>query len=219
MAPVDRLLSARLYLIAPISFLADGGLTLAEVVRAGVDVVQLRDKRAEGGVLLEAANRFREICADEGCLFIVNDRVDLAMASGADGVHLGQDDLPVTVARRLMGPEAIIGLSTHSQEQIAQAPDDADYLGVGPVHPTPTKQGRLPVGLDLVRWAAANARSPFFAIGGIDPSNVREVSEAGASRVSVMRAICDASDPELAARSLIEQILSRDEEAEGRVTP
>jgi thiamine-phosphate pyrophosphorylase len=132
---------------------------------------------------------------------VVNDRADLAALAGADVVHLGQDDLPPSAVRRF---GLAVGVSTHAPEEIDTA--DADYLGVGPVYATPTKAGRPPVGLELVRYAAAHARAPWFAIGGIDATNVHEVVAAGAERVAVVRAIGDAPDPERAARELTEAL-------------
>ena len=137
-------------------------------------------------------------------LFLVNDRLDLALAAEADGVHLGQDDLPVAVARRLLGPERLIGRSTHGLAQLRQAvAEGCDYVGVGPVHATPTKPGREPAGLDYVRAAAAESPLPFFAIGGIDADNLPEVLAAGATRVAVVRAISAAPDPGAASRALL----------------
>ena len=135
--------------------------------------------------------------------FILNDRPDLARLAGADGVHLGQDDLPVAEARELLGPEAIIGLSTHSEDQIdAAAAEPIDYISVGPIWETPTKEGRRGVGLGLVEYARANAAHPFFAIGGIDPDNATEVVAAGASRIGAVRAIRDAERPQAAAEAM-----------------
>lgn len=165
-----------------------------------MDVVQLRDKHASARDLLAAAEVFRRRTSEFGALFIVNDRVDLAIATGADGVHLGQDDLPVPEARRQLGPEPLIGLSTHSQGQIRSAPAAADYLGVGPVAETPTKPGRPAVGTALVSFAAREALRPFFAIGGIDLDGLPAVLAAGATRVAVVRALTDAADPGGTAR-------------------
>jgi len=192
-----RLERARLYLVCgrqPESF-------LRPVLDAGVDVLQLRDKEASDDELLAAGHSFRRCCEETGALLIVNDRPDLAVAAEADGVHVGQDDMSVDAARRIVGPERIVGLSTHSGPQLAAA-EGVDYLAVGPVHATPTKPGRAPVGLDLVRDAAAQARAPFFAIGGIDADNVDAVVAAGARRIAVVRAIVDAADPAAAVRSL-----------------
>jgi thiamine-phosphate pyrophosphorylase len=163
--------------------------------------VQLRDKRLSDAQLTSAVGDVRTLCEQLGLLLIVNDRPGVAVATGADGVHVGQDDEDVARARELVGPELLIGLSTHTAAQV-DAAGGADYIGVGPVHATPTKPGRPAVGLELVRHAAAYAPVPFFAIGGIDGANVTEVVRAGAHRVAVMRAIVDAADPQRAARTL-----------------
>jgi thiamine-phosphate pyrophosphorylase len=136
-------------------------------------------------------------------LFIVNDRPAVAAEVQADGVHVGQEDMPVEEVRELVGPEMLIGLSTHAEAEI-DAVDAAlvDYIGVGPVHETPTKEGRPAVGIELVRYAVANARVPFFAIGGLNASNIAEVTGAGAGRAVVLRAVADAADPQAAAREL-----------------
>jgi thiamine-phosphate pyrophosphorylase len=141
-------------------------------------------------------------------MLIVNDRPELAAAADADGVHLGQDDTPVTNARQIMGEERLIGLSTHTPAQVdAAASSGADYIGVGPVNETPTKPGRPAVGLELVQYAAVNAALPFFAIGGISAANVEQVHAAGASRVAVVRALTDAADPEAVARELRDALI------------
>jgi thiamine-phosphate pyrophosphorylase len=179
----------------------------ADRVRAalagGADIVQLREKDAGDDAVLSAAEEFRRAAADHGALFIVNDRPDLAVAAGADGVHLGQDDAPPAQARAVVGEDAIVGLSTHSPDQADGARGSgADYFCVGPVHATPTKAGRPAVGLEPVRHAAATARLPWFAIGGLHPANVGDVVAAGARRIVVVRAITEAPDPEAAARAL-----------------
>ena len=190
-SPADR----RLYLIA--SARPDLLELVEAAVRGGVDMVQVREKELADGELLRRLRETRELTRRLGVPFVVNDRVDLAVLAEADFVHLGQEDVPVGEARRLgMG----VGLSTHAPEEIDAA--DADYLGVGPVYATPTKAGRPPVGLELVRYAAENARRPWFAIGGIDESNVADVVAAGAIRIAVVRAIGDAEDPERAAARL-----------------
>jgi thiamine-phosphate pyrophosphorylase len=197
---IDRrelLASARLYLICderPDAFLnaALGG---------GVQVVQLRDKHRERSELEPVARRFAQRCREHGALFIVNDDPQLAVAVQADGVHLGQDDMPLAHAREIVGEERLVGLSTHDRQQLAAA-TGADYVGVGPVHATPTKPGRAPVGLQLVRHAAAHARMPFFAIGGINTANVGTVLAAGARRIAVVRALSEARDPRATARTL-----------------
>ncbi len=171
----------------------------------GVEIVQLRAKDQTDADLLAAARRFKAACDEHDALLIVNDRPDLAVEAGADGVHVGQDDMPVGRARETVGPERIVGLSTHTPAQVDGA-EGVDYIGVGPVNATPTKPGRPAVGLDLVRYASAHARVPFFAIGGIDPSNIAAVRTAGAERVAVVRAIVDAVDPEAAARALLEEV-------------
>ncbi|MEA2231947.1 MAG: thiamine-phosphate pyrophosphorylase [Solirubrobacteraceae bacterium] len=198
----DRLDSARLYLICG---LRPGGRALEGVLgpalAGGVDIVQLRDKRATDAGLLAAAAVARRLCDGAGALLILNDRPDLVMAANADGCHVGQDDMDLEEARALAGPDALVGRSTHSPQDIENA-RGADYIGVGPVHATPTKPGRPAVGLALVRHAAEHAPMPFFAIGGIDGSNVGAVVDAGARRLAGVRAIADATDPEGAAAAL-----------------
>ena len=196
---VERLRGARLYLVLEGAFRD----VVAPAIAGGVDVVQLRDKDAPDDELRAAAHAVRDVCRASGVPFVLNDRPDLALECGADGVHLGQDDAPVERVRAEAGDRLAIGLSTHSPEQIAAAEESsADYFAVGPVHATPTKPGRPVVGLGLVRHAAATASKPWFAIGGIDPGNAHEVAAAGARRVVVVRAIRDAADPEAAARAL-----------------
>ena len=177
---------------------------LREALAGGVDMVQLRDKQADDEELLRAAGRFRAICDEHGAPLWLNDRPDLALAAGADGVHVGQDDQPVAQVRRAVGEDLLVGLSTHSPDQLdAALRCGADQLSVGPVHETPTKPGRPAVGLDYVRHAAAHAgERPWFAIGGIDTHNVHEVVAAGAQRIVVVRAIRDAADPRAAAVEL-----------------
>jgi thiamine-phosphate pyrophosphorylase len=202
-----RLADARLYLCTgtrpDLAEFADAAL------RGGVDVIQLRDKR--DGVPLEAAEELAalevlaEVCARHGALLSVNDRADVALAAGADILHLGQDDLPVPVARRILGEEIVIGRSTHDLDQAraAAAEPGVDYFCTGPCWPTPTKPGRTAPGLDLVRaTAAAEPTRPWFAIGGIDHERLPEVLAAGASRVVVVRAITEAEDPAAAAAGL-----------------
>jgi thiamine-phosphate pyrophosphorylase len=196
----DALHAAHLYLVCgehPDAF-------LERALRGGVDIVQLRLKDAGDEAIVATARRYAAVCGAHGVPLILNDRPDLVAAAGADGVHVGQDDMPVAQARGLVGPDCIVGLSTHSPAQIdaAAAESEIDYIGVGPVHATPTKPGRPAVGVDLVRYAAAHAAMPFFAIGGIDAGNVVAVRAAGATRIAVVRAITDAADPEAAARAL-----------------
>jgi thiamine-phosphate pyrophosphorylase len=189
---------ARLYLVTGIAPRLEW--LLAEALAGGVDVVQLREKDADDDEIVRAGRVFRRLTREAGALFVLNDRPDLAMRCDADGVHVGQDDLPVAEVRQL-APELLVGLSTHSPEQI-HAAAGVDYIGVGPVYATPTKAGREPVGLELVREAARSATVPWFAIGGIDEANAAEVVAAGAERLAVVRAIRDADDPRAASARL-----------------
>jgi thiamine-phosphate pyrophosphorylase len=223
-----RLAAARLYMVCDS---APGGRELTGVLCAaiagGVDAVQLRDKHLSDEELTKVVRTAHTICEREGVLLIVNDRPRVALAEGADGVHVGQEDMPVAQVRELVGPDVLIGLSTHAPTEIDAAAAwsnaetaeagakldaaagagrggaaDVDYIGVGPVYATPTKPGRPAVGLELVRYAAEHSQLPFFAIGGVDADNVETVVEAGARRVAVVRAIADAADPAQAARTL-----------------
>lgn len=174
-----------------------------QAIRGGADLIQWRDKSSPDGPFLETAERLRELTRRTGTLFVVNDRLDVALACGADGVHLGHEDIPVPRARALAGERLLIGRSTHSiEEGLGAQGEGADYIGVGPVFATPTKPGVRAVGLGLVREASARIRIPWFAIGGIDLQNLPLVSSAGAARVAVVRAVAAASDPEAAARAL-----------------
>jgi thiamine-phosphate pyrophosphorylase len=199
----ERLRSARLYFI---SDARPGGRPLAEVLEpalaGGADLFQLRDKTASDDDLLAACAIARDLCAQAGALFVVNDRPDIAARAGADGVHVGQDDASVAQARAVVGSDVLVGLSTHSPQQIDAVPADADLIGVGPVYATPTKVEAVPVGLDLVAYAAGHARVPFFAIGGLDAETTPEAVAHGATRIAVVRAIADAPDPAAAARRL-----------------
>ncbi len=198
----DRLARARLYLCLEARPRGrDPGPLLAAALRGGVEVIQLRDKDAGDAEILAAAEVFRRLCNEHGALFVLNDRPDLAVRTGADGVHVGQDDMPVAAARAIVGPELLVGLSTHAPAEL-DAAEGADYIGVGPVWATPTKEGRPAAGLDYARYAAAGARVPWFAIGGIDLERAPAVIEAGATRLCILRAIRDAEDPEAAARAL-----------------
>jgi thiamine-phosphate pyrophosphorylase len=169
----------------------------------GVDIVQLRLKDASDDEIVAAARDFRALCDRFGALLVLNDRPDLVEACRADGVHVGQEDAIPAAARSAVGADRIVGLSTHSREQIeAAAREPVDYLAVGPVFQTPTKPGRVAVGRELVRFAAGMLTVPWFAIGGIDPGNAADVVAAGAERLAVVRAIRDATDPAAAARAL-----------------
>jgi thiamine-phosphate pyrophosphorylase len=201
----ERLRRARLYLAleAQPAF-APAEDILRQALAGGVDMVQLRDKDADDETLLRAASAFRDLCHEHGALFWVNDRPDLALEAGADGVHVGQEDMPVREVRELVGPDVLIGLSTHDTEQFdAGLVSGVDQLSVGPVFETPTKAGRPATGLGLIRHAAAaGGEAAWFAIGGINVRTVHDVAAAGASRAVVVRAIRDAPDPRGAAEEL-----------------
>jgi len=177
---------------------------LDAILGAGVDIVQLREKEAEAGDLLRWGEVFAGAAERHGALFTINDRPDVALALGADGVHVGQNDLPPRVAREILGPDSIVGLSCHSPEQLDTAPDEADYVTAGPVHATPTKPGRPGTGLEVVRHAAATVGGPWFAIGGIDRTTLSEAVEAGARRIVVVRAVTEAADPAEAVAALLD---------------
>jgi thiamine-phosphate pyrophosphorylase len=204
-----RLRAARLYLVCDA---APGGreprALLTAAIAGGVEIVQLREKHRRDDELLALARELAALCRRLGALFVVNDRPAVALAAGADGVHVGQDDMPVAQVREIVGADLLVGLSTHAPAEIDRAaamgdnPSGVDYIGVGPVYATPTKPGRAAVGLELVRYAAAHARLPFYAIGGIHAENAASVIAAGAHRLAVVRAIAAASDPERAAREL-----------------
>jgi len=200
MTPRERVADARLYLVCD----ARPRAFLDAALRGGADLIQLRDKSLDDDGLVEAARAF----VGHDALFILNDRPDLVAACGADGVHVGQDDLSPARARALVGPERIIGRSTHepAQAAAADADPDVDYIAVGPVHATPTKPGRPAAGLHYVAHAASTVGKPWFAIGGLDTGNVHEVLERGATRIVVVRAITEADDPEAAARALKEAL-------------
>ena len=203
----ERLAAAGLYVVTGVR--PDLGEFLDSILGAGVDVVQLREKEAEAGDLMRWGETFREVAERNGALFIVNDRPDVAFALDADGVHLGQYDLPPRVARELLGEDAIIGLSTHSAEQWDAAAPEADYLCIGPVWETPTKPGRPAAGLDAVRHAAASGETrPWFAIGGITEASLPEVVNAGATRIVVVRAVTESVDPTASVRALGERLAS-----------
>jgi len=200
----ERLRTARLYFVCEAR---PGGrepeALLHAALSGGVDIVQLREKELGREEIERSARTFRRLCDTYSALFIVNDDPYLARTCDADGVHVGQDDTAPAEAREVLGPEAIVGLSTHSEEQLAASTGQpVDYVSVGPVWETPTKEGRPGVGLGQVEHAAASAPHPFFAIGGIGPTNASDVVAAGARRLGVVRAIRDAADPTAVAESL-----------------
>ncbi len=200
----ERLRTARLYFVCDAR--PPGGdleALLRAALSGGVDIVQLREKTLGRTEIERAASTFRRVCDTYSVPFVVNDDPELVHACDADGVHLGQDDGSVAAARELLGPDALIGLSTHSEEQIAASAEaDVDHISVGPIWETPTKAGRPAVGLPLISHAAEHAPHPFFAIGGIDPSNAEQVVAAGAKRLCVVRAIRDAAEPTAVAEAL-----------------
>ena len=199
----DRLQDARLYLCTPAR--PDLESFLDAVLAGGVDIVQLREKGIEAAHELELCALVAEVAARHGALWSVNDRADVAHAAAADVLHLGQDDLPVPAARAILGDDVLIGRSCHDEQQVAAAAvqPGVDYFCVGPTWPTPTKPGRPASGLALTRYAAALASTrPWFAIGGIDAVNLDQVLAAGATRVVVVRALTQASEPYAAAAAL-----------------
>ncbi|OBB72155.1 thiamine phosphate synthase [Mycobacterium sp. 852014-52144_SCH5372336] len=212
--PRERLASASLYLCTDARRERGDLAEFADAALAGgVDLIQLRDKGSPGeqrlGPLearqeLEALEVLADAARRHGALLAVNDRADIALAAGADVLHLGQDDLPLAVARGIVGEAPVIGRSTHDADQVAAAVEEAvDYFCVGPCWPTPTKPGRPAPGLDLVRHTAElNSDKPWFAIGGIDTDRLPQVLAAGARRVVVVRAITAAEDPRAAAAEL-----------------
>ena len=205
-----RLAEARLYFVTDSS---TSEHALSEALAGGVDVLQLRQKEGTDDEILAAAATFRALCDEHDALFVLNDRPDLAVTAGADGVHVGQHDEAVATVRERVGHELLIGLSTHSREQLSAGLEtDADYVCVGPVYATPTKPDYPAVGLELVRHAATTVTRPWFAIGGIDGANVGEVAAAGARAVAVVRAIRDAPDARAAAagmRTAVEEAPTR----------
>ncbi|MFL5896964.1 MAG: thiamine phosphate synthase [Solirubrobacterales bacterium] len=230
----ERLRTARLYFVCDARPPGDLEALLRAALGGGADIVQLREKKLGRAEIERAAGTFRRVADTFSALFIVNDDPELARSCDADGVHVGQDDVSPEEAREVLGPDAIIGLSTHTKEQIdaagcvpaqadqarrergvlrRRATEDADrrrpgtvssvdYISVGPIWETPTKEGRPAVGLELIRHAAERAPHPFFAIGGIDPGNAGQVVAAGAERLCAVRAIRDAADPGAAAAAL-----------------
>ncbi len=199
----ERLRTGRLYFVCDARPATDLEALLRAALTGGADIVQLREKELGRVEIQRAAETFRRVADTFSALFILNDDPELAHACDADGVHVGQDDVSAEQARELLGPNAIVGLSTHSEEQIAaSAGRPVDYISVGPIWETPTKEGRPGVGTELIAHAAASAPHPFFAIGGIDTGNAAEVVAAGAERLCVVRAIRDAANPEAAATEL-----------------
>jgi len=176
---------------------------LAACIEGGVDIVQLRDKVLDARPLLVRAALARRVCHDHGVPFLLNDRPDLALEVEADGVHVGQDDAPPALARRLLGPDAIVGFSTHAPAELdGAAVEPADYLSAGPVSPTPTKPGRPGTGLDYLTYASQRATKPWFVTGGVTPGTIPDMVVAGARRFVVVRYLTESDDPRRAARAL-----------------
>jgi thiamine-phosphate pyrophosphorylase len=173
-------------------------------ITGGVDIVQLREKELEARALLDRARLVRRVCQHHGVPFILNDRPDLALEAQADGVHVGQDDAPPSLARRIMGPDAIIGLSTHAPNDLDDALEQpvVDYLSAGPVSPTPTKPGRSGTGLRYLTYVVERAKTPWFVTGGVTPESLPMMAAAGARRFVVVRYLTEAEDPTAAAKSI-----------------
>ena len=212
----------RLYLCTPDR--PDLEAFVAACVRGGVDVVQLREKHLDARPLLRRAAALRRVCHDLGVPMVLNDRPDLALEAGADGVHVGQDDSPPSLARRILGPGAVVGLSTHGPDDLAAAAGEpVDYLSAGPVVPTPTKPGRPGTGAAYAGLATSRARVPVFVTGGVSVGTVQGLVDAGVRRFVVVRALTGAADPEVAARALrraIDHALARrDEDARAAAPP
>lgn len=201
----QQLAMAHLYLVTASQ---DNLFSVVEAaLQGGLPVVQYREKNADDGVKFATAQKLCHLCHRYGALFIVNDRPDLALAVDADGVHLGQQDLPVEFVRQLLGSQRIIGQSTTNPQEMQRAlASEVDYIGVGPVHETPTKPGKAAAGLEYIRYAAAHATVPWFAIGGIDTNNFSDVLNAGANRLAVVRSLMDAEQPTLTAQFFLSQI-------------
>ncbi len=201
----QQLLRSRLYLVTSTS---ENLLeTVEAALKGGLSLVQYREKTADDNIRLEEAKKLCGLCHTYDALFLVNDRIDIALAVEADGVHLGQQDMPISVARNLLGPHRLIGRSTTNSEEMQRAiTEGADYIGVGPVYETPTKEGKAAAGLQYVSYAASNCPMPWFAIGGIDPNNLNDVIEVGANRVAIVRSIMQAEQPTLVTQFFLSQL-------------
>lgn len=204
----QRLRWARLYFVCEaLPGGRDPEALLNATMASGAGLIELRDRELPRAAIERSGQTFRRLADTYSALFIVNDDPYLAMELNADGVHVGQDDMDPAEARRIVGPNAIVGLSTHSREQIeAAGSQPVDYISVGPIWETPTKEGRPATGLELIQTAAEIAPVPWFAIGGIDPTNVGQVVAAGAERICVVRAIRDAGDPRAATSALFDAV-------------
>ncbi len=195
----------RLYLCTPDR--PDLAAFITACVAGGVDVVQLREKELDARPLLARARLAAAVCRDLDVPFVLNDRPDLALEAGADGVHVGQDDAPVSLARRILGTAAIVGLSTHAPDELeASAREDVSYISAGPVEATPTKPGRLGTGVDYVTRAIARSTVPVFVTGGVTPARIPDLAAAGVRHFVVVRHLTLARDPRRAARDLRDAI-------------
>jgi thiamine-phosphate pyrophosphorylase len=201
----ELLRNSRLYVVIDKSTLKGkpaAGLA-ARICGKGADIVQLRDKISSKPEILAEAFKISELARKTGTLFIVNDHLDIAKLSGSDGVHLGQEDLSVSCARRILGRDRIVGVSCHTLAQaLAAQKQGADYIGIGPIFSTATKPGVKPIGPKILGKIRSSIRIPFFAIGGIDVKTLPEVAASGASRAAVVRAVCRSGNPCSAARNL-----------------
>jgi thiamine-phosphate pyrophosphorylase len=203
--PGHDLPTRRLYLCTPDR--PDLAAFIADCIAGGVDVVQLRDKELDARPLLARAVVAAAVCREHGVPFVLNDRPDLALEAGADGVHVGQDDAPVALARRIMGPGAIVGLSTHGPADLEEAAaEDVTYISAGPVEATPTKPGRPGTGLGYVTQASARSTVPVFVTGGVTPETIPALTRAGVRHFVVVRYLTLASDARSAARALRQAI-------------
>jgi thiamine-phosphate pyrophosphorylase len=202
---LQQLKTARLYLVTSPS---ENLFAIVEAaLKGGLTLVQYRDKNTDDLIRFQNAQKLCQLCHDYGALLLINDRVDLALAVNADGIHLGQQDLPIAIARQILGPNRIIGRSTTNPQEMAKATaEGADYIGVGPVYETPTKVGKAAAGLGYVSYAAENSPVPWFAIGGIDQTNLGGVLKAGAKQVAVVREIMQSPDPTEATQGLLAQL-------------
>ncbi|BAZ47735.1 thiamin-phosphate pyrophosphorylase [Nostoc sp. NIES-4103] len=181
--------------------------TVEAALKGGLTLVQYRDKTSDDSLRLEQATKLSQLCHSYGALFIVNDRVDLALAVDADGVHLGQQDMPIAIARQILGPQRLIGGSTTNPDEMQKTiAEGVDYIGVGPVYATPTKPDKPATGLEYVSYAAKNSSIPWFAIGGIDANNINDLIDAGAERVAVVRSVMQAEQPTLVTQYLLSQL-------------
>ena len=180
---------------------------LPESLKAGLDMVQFRDKEASDTDFLETAAKIKDLLREKQALFIINDRIDIAMALDADGVHLGREDVPVEVARRILGRRKIIGFSAHSlEEALAAAEKNVDYIAIGVIFSTPVKPDYGTLELEALKQVVRQIKIPLVAIGGINESNIGDVAAAGVKRIAVVRAILEAKDPYLATKSLLGRI-------------